>query len=65
MSKKSMSIVLIIVGIILVAVSLAADTIGIGSGGGIGWKQQLEAAVGLVAALGGVWLKLSKPIQKK
>ena len=65
MSKKSMSIALIIVGVVLVIVSLTADLIGIGGAPGIGWKQLLGTAVGLVVTLGGVWLMLSKPGQKK
>ena len=65
MSKKSMGIVLIVVGVLLAIVSLTADLIGIGGGGGIGWKQLLGAAIGLIVAVGGAWLMLSKPGQKK
>jgi len=60
MSKRTIGIVLVVIGVIVVIVSLAADALGIGSGGGIGWKQLLGAAVGVVVVLGGGWLALRK-----
>jgi hypothetical protein len=65
MSKRTIGIALIILGVVLLIVSLAADVIGIGNGTGIGWKQILGAAIGAVLALGGVWLALNKTNQKK
>ena len=60
MTKKIISIVLMVGGVLLVAVSLGADLIGIGSYPGINWAQLTGAAVG-VAALGfGIWLIRSK-----
>ena len=55
MSKKTLGIILIILGVLLAIVSLAADVIGIGNGMGIGWKQILGAVVGVLVAVGGVW----------
>jgi hypothetical protein len=65
MSKRTIGIVLVIVGVIVLIVSLAADVIGIGNEAGIGWIQLLGAAVGVVVVLGGGWLALSKPGPKK
>ena len=55
MSKRTLGIVLIVLGLLLVVVSLAADVIGLGNGTGLGWKQLLGAAVGVVVMLGGAW----------
>jgi len=65
MSKKTIGFLLIILGVIVLVVSLAADTLGIGSGNGFGWKQILGTVVGVIVALGGVWLALNKPTQMK
>ncbi len=65
MSKRTMGLMLIALGAVGLVVSLAADVIGIGNQAGIGWKQILGAVVGLIVALGGTWLMLSKPSQKK
>jgi hypothetical protein len=64
MSKRTMGIVLVILGVVLLIVSLAADVIGIGNRMGIGWKQMLGAAVGLIVALVGAWVTWSKPSRK-
>jgi uncharacterized membrane protein YgaE (UPF0421/DUF939 family) len=65
MSKKTLGILLIVLGVILGVVSLAADVIGIGNEFSIGWKQLLGTAIGIIVALVGFWLALSKPNQKK
>jgi len=41
MSKRTIGVVLVILGVVLLIVSLTADVIGIGNGTGIGWKQTL------------------------
>ena len=64
MSKKTLGILLVVLGVILVVVSLAADTIGIGSGA-FGPKQIIGTAIGIILALVGVWLALRKPNQNK
>jgi hypothetical protein len=64
MSKITLGILLIVLGVILVGVSLAADMIGIGVGA-FGTKQYLGTAIGIIVAIVGVWLALSKPKQKK
>jgi hypothetical protein len=64
MSNKTIGYALIILGVVVLVISLAADALGIGNVTGIGWKQILGAVVGAVIALGGVWLALRKPSQK-
>lgn len=45
----------IIAGVLIFLVSLAADTIGIGEGTGIGWKQITGAVIGVVIAAIGMY----------
>jgi len=55
MSKQSISTILIIGGLLIVAVSLAADVIGIGEDlAVIGWKQLTGAGVGIVVFIIGL-----------
>lgn len=65
MSKRTLGLVLIVVGAVAVVVSLAADALGIGSYPGINGTQLLGLAIGVIVALVGIWLGLSKPNQKK
>jgi hypothetical protein len=65
MSKKTIGFVIIVLGVAMAVVSLAADVIGIGSKPGINWLQLLGTAIGVIVALVGVWLASSKPIQKQ
>jgi hypothetical protein len=64
MNKKTIGYILIALGVILAVISLAADVIGIGSPG-FGMQQILGTAVGVIVAIVGVWLALSKQDQKK
>ncbi|MDI6770440.1 MAG: hypothetical protein QMD04_12315 [Anaerolineales bacterium] len=55
MSTKTIGLALLIIGILVLAVSLLADYLGLGSGPvTFGWKQWLGAGVGLVVALAGL-----------
>lgn len=60
MSKKTISLVAIIVGVIVALISLIADYIGIGSYPGINYAQLAGIAVGLVIVLIGLWLRRTK-----
>jgi hypothetical protein len=54
MSRKTMGTGLIVLGDVLLIVSLAADALGIGSQLGIGWKQMVGAAAGIVVQVAGL-----------
>jgi len=65
MSRKTISWILILVGLLLAVVSMAADSIGIGSEVGFGWKQIVGAVIGVAAMLVGFWLTRRKIKEKK
>ena len=51
-------VVLLVVGVLVFLLCLAADAVGIGEGTGIGWKQITGAVIGVaIAAAGMVQLK--------
>ncbi len=56
MSRKTLGYVLVGLGIIVFLVSVLADTLGLGSVAGFGWKQAVGAVLGLVIAVVGGWL---------
>ncbi len=52
------SVMVLVAGVLLFLVSLTADTVGIGEGTGIGWKQIVGAVIGVItAAVGMVQLR--------
>ncbi len=59
-SQKTLGYVLVVVGIVLLVVGLFADSLGIGSGGGFGWKQIAASVAGVVVAAAGYWLSRRK-----
>lgn len=56
MKSRSLAVALLVVGVLLFLVSLAADQLGIGGAGGFGWKQWAGAVVGIVLAAVGMFL---------
>jgi hypothetical protein len=54
--KKTAGIVLLVVGIIILALSLLADPIGIGGSSGFGYYQIVGAVVGIIVAVVGFFL---------
>jgi hypothetical protein len=50
MSKKTVAMVLLVVGVLLFLISAAADSLGIGGYPGIGMKQVAGIVVGVVLA---------------
>lgn len=59
---KQLGIALVVLGLLVVVVSLAADAIGLGAEPAtIGWKQQLGALAGLIVAAVGIWRWRSRP----
>jgi hypothetical protein len=65
MSKKRVSVVIIVGGVMLLVLSLGADLIGIGSRAGIHWKQLTGAGLGLAASIYGYWQWRSTANDKK
>jgi hypothetical protein len=66
MSTKQWGVGLVVLGLIVVGISLLADTIGVGAQPGIiGWKQLLGAGAGVVMLIGGVVLMARDRLPKK
>ena len=55
MSKKSLNLVLMVAGLLLLVLSLVADFIGIGTYPGINYTQIAGAAAGLILFVIGYW----------
>lgn len=60
MSKKTISLAAIIIGLIVTLISLMADLVGIGSYPGINYAQLGGAALGLILVLIGLLLLRKK-----
>ena len=58
--KRTIGIVLAVVGVVGAVLALAADVLGFGDYPGINWAQGAAAAACLVIAIFGVWLVFSK-----
>ena len=63
MSKRTIGMGLIALGVIVLIASLAADSLGLGGVPGIGWKQLTGAAVGVIVAIAGGWSLRSEKSQ--
>ena len=60
MGGKTAGIVLLVVGIVILVLSLAADSIGIGGSSGFGPYQIVGAVVGAIVTIVGLILTLKK-----
>jgi len=60
MSKKTLGILVAVLGVLVLAVSLLADTFGIGTGRGMGLKQIVGTAAGALLAIVGLYYGLKK-----
>ncbi len=60
MSQKTLGMILIAVGLIVLIVAGFADSLGIGVGRGFGWKQIVGSVAGVLVALVGFWLTRRK-----
>ena len=58
--KNTVSIVLIVVGIVILVLSLVADLIGIGGHPGFGLKQTVGTVVGAIVTIVGLVWKFKK-----
>ena len=64
MSKKLISIVLIVGGCALIIISLGADLLNIGGDpNAFGWKQITGSGVGLIILSVGVWLQRKNAVK--
>ena len=61
MTNKTVGLVSLIGGGLLLLISLLADLIGLGSYPGLNWAQLTGVAVGLVVLLIGIWLTVKGP----
>jgi hypothetical protein len=60
-SKKKIGLVLLIVGVVFLIISVAADAIGIGNRSGFGSQQGAGTAAGaIVAIVGAILMRLKK-----
>ena len=60
MSRKTLGFVLVAAGVVVLAVGLGADAMGMGAVPGFGWKQLVASIAGAVIAVVGVWLATRK-----
>jgi hypothetical protein len=63
MDRRWKGYALAAVGALLVVVSALADPLGIGEGGGFGWKQTVGVVVGALLFVVGGWLAYSRRVQ--
>ena len=61
MTNKTVGLISLIGGGLLLLISLLADLIGLGSYPGLNWAQLTGVAVGLVVLLIGIWLTVKGP----
>jgi len=54
MNQRSIGIILLIIGLVLAALSLTADLIGLGEGSGFGYKQIAGLVVGVAGIIAGL-----------
>ena len=59
-NKKTIGILMLVIGIALLIISLLADTLGLGGAAGFGWKQILGSVVGAIAVVAGLILAIKK-----
>jgi hypothetical protein len=63
MSMKTKGWLIAGLGLLLLALSLAADAVGVGARAGFGWKQLAGTLAGLALTGWGIWLAFRKPAE--
>jgi len=58
--NKAVGIISLVVGVVILALSLAADIIGLGGAPGFGYKQILGTLVGAIVTIAGLVLTSKK-----
>ena len=61
MNQRTIALILLIIGLVLAGVSLAADPLGLGEGTQFGYKQIIGLALGAAGVIAGLVLLLRKP----
>ena len=64
MERRQAGYVLLALGAALVVVSALADPLGIGEGGGFGWKQTVGVIAGVVVGAVGGWLVYARSVER-
>jgi hypothetical protein len=64
MERRQVGYVLLALGAALLVVSALADPIGIGEGGGFGWKQTVGVIAGALVAAAGGWLLYARGVER-
>jgi len=59
-NNRTIGVLMIVIGAVLLALSLLADGLGLGGAVGFGWKQILGSAVGAAAVIAGLVLAVKK-----
>ncbi len=57
---RILGLALIVLGVLALIISLTADLLGLGASAGIGWKQLVGAAAGILLFSAGIWLGYRK-----
>ena len=55
MSKRTIGLIVLVAGLLLVILSITADAVGIGAEPGFGWKQTLGVILGVLVAAAAAW----------
>lgn len=61
MNQPNFGIILLVICLALTALSLTADLIGLGEGGGFGYKQIAGLVVGVAGIIAGIIFIIRKP----
>jgi nitrate reductase gamma subunit len=56
MNTKTISIILLVLGLLLATISLFADSIGLGEGSGMGYRQIAGLVAGIILVIAGALL---------
>ena len=61
MSKRTIGVIVLVAGLLLVILSITADAVGIGAEAGFGLKQTVGVIVGILVATAAAWWTWKKP----
>ena len=61
LSRRQLGLILLAGATIVLLVSLLAEPLGIGEGGGMGWRQYAGIVVGVLGVAAGLWVTFAAP----